>query len=102
MEVVRAELAAVVARGDADDSRPARGTDRRGVAPAPEDPTTLAGTVRCLLDDEDARARLRQGASVAARHFAWPRIAEAALSIYGEAIRFRRFRRSGSDGPAAA
>jgi len=68
----------------------------------PGDPASLARTLQQLLDDEDARVRLREGASVAGRHFAWPRIAEAALSVYGEAIRFRRFRRSGSDGPAAA
>jgi glycogen(starch) synthase len=75
--------------------------DGRDVAlVVPEDPAGLALTVRGLLGDDDARERLRQGARVAARHFAWPRIAEAALSVYGEAI--RRFRRSGSDGPAAA
>jgi glycosyltransferase involved in cell wall biosynthesis len=67
---------------------------------APGDPADLARTLQRLLDDEDARQRLREGARTAARHFAWPRIAEAALSIYREAI--RRFRRSGSDGPAAA
>ena len=66
----------------------------------PEDPAGLARRSRGLLEDEAARARLREGAHTAARHFAWPRIAEAALGIYGEAI--RRFRRSGSDGPAAA
>ena len=67
---------------------------------APGDPTGLAHTLERLLADEDARMTLSKGARVAARHFAWPRIAEAALGIYGEAI--RRFRRSGSDGPAAA
>jgi len=67
---------------------------------SPEDPAGLARAVQQLIDDEDARARLREGAQTAAQHFAWPRIAEAALGIYGEAI--RRFRRSGSIGPAAA
>ncbi len=45
----------------------------------PGDPTGLARTLQRLLDDEDALARLREGARTAARHFAWPRIAEAAL-----------------------
>jgi glycosyltransferase involved in cell wall biosynthesis len=66
----------------------------------PGDPDGLARTLQRLVDDEDARARLREGARTAARHFAWPRIAEAALAMYAEAI--RRFRRSGSGGPAAA
>jgi glycogen(starch) synthase len=66
----------------------------------PEDPAELAHALQRLLDDEDARTRLREGARTAARHFAWPRIAEAALAIYAEAI--RRFRRYRSDGPAAA
>ena len=66
----------------------------------PEDPAGLARTRARLLVAEAARTRLREGAHRAARHFAWPRIAEAALGVYGEAI--RRFRRSGSDGPAAA
>lgn len=67
---------------------------------APADPTRLGHTLQRLLDDDDTRARLRDGARIAARHFAWPRIAEAALGMYAEAI--RRFRKSGSDGPAAA
>jgi glycosyltransferase involved in cell wall biosynthesis len=66
----------------------------------PEDPAGLARALQRLIDDDDARARLREGARTAARHFAWPRIAEAALATYAEAI--RRFRRSGSDGPEAA
>ncbi len=67
---------------------------------APGEPAGLARALQRLIDDEDARMRLREGARTAARHFAWPRIAEAALAIYGDAI--RRFRRSRSDGPAAA
>ena len=59
---------------------------------APGDPTGLAHTLQRLLDDEGARMRLREGARIAARHFAWPRIAEAGLAIYDEAI--RRFRKS--------
>jgi glycosyltransferase involved in cell wall biosynthesis len=59
---------------------------------APGDPAGLAHTLQRLLDDEAARMRLREGARVAARHFAWPRIAEAARGIYSEAI--RRFRKS--------
>ena len=75
--------------------------DGRDVAlVAPADPQALARTIRRLSEDDEARARLRDGARTAARHFAWPRIAEAALGIYGEAI--RRFRRSRPDGPAAA
>jgi glycogen synthase len=66
----------------------------------PEDPAGLARALRRLLDDDEATSRLREGARTAARHFAWPRIAEAALAIYAETI--RRFRRSGSNGPAAA
>ena len=63
-------------------------------------PAQLGWTLRRLLEDDESRARLREGARTAARQFAWPRIAEAALAIYTEAI--RRFRRSRSDGPAAA
>jgi glycosyltransferase involved in cell wall biosynthesis len=66
----------------------------------PEDPAALARALERLTVDDAARKKLAEGARTAARHFAWPRIAEAALSIYGEAI--RRFRRSGSNGPAAA
>ena len=67
----------------------------------PEDPAGLARTLARLLEDErGAGAAARGRPHGGARHFAWPRIAEAALGIYGEAI--RRFRRSGSDGPAAA
>jgi glycogen synthase len=60
---------------------------------APGEPDQLARTVQRLLDDEEARTRLREGARTAARHFAWPRIAEAALSIYAEAL-YRRARRN--------
>lgn len=75
--------------------------DGRDVAlVTPGDPHGLARTIERLSADDEEREKLREGARIAARHFAWPRIAEAALSIYREAI--RRFRRSTPDGPAAA
>jgi glycosyltransferase involved in cell wall biosynthesis len=68
--------------------------DGRDVAlVAPGDPQALARELRRLSDDDEARARLREGARTAARHFAWPRIAEAGLGMYAEAL-YRRSRRN--------
>jgi 1,2-diacylglycerol 3-alpha-glucosyltransferase len=64
----------------------------------PGAPMELGAAVARLLDDPERRERLAAGAREAARLFAWPRIAEAALGVYRQAIS----RRDGSRGPQAA
>lgn len=61
-------------------------------------PMELGGSIARLLDDPDRRESLAAGAREAAKLFAWPRVAEAALGIYRKAIS----RRDGTRGPAAA
>jgi glycosyltransferase involved in cell wall biosynthesis len=56
----------------------------------PADPVSLAATIERLLDDPAARQQLAAGARRGARVFAWPRIAQAALSLYREALTPRR------------
>lgn len=62
------------------------------------EPVELARTIRRLLADPERREELAAGARVAARLFAWPRIAEAALGMYRDALS----RRAGTPGPAGA
>ena len=45
----------------------------------------LARTIAGLLEDDEARDRLRAGALAGADHFSWPSIAERAESIYRHA-----------------
>jgi glycosyltransferase involved in cell wall biosynthesis len=52
----------------------------------PNDSEHLARTIERLLDDDAERARLAVGAQKGARFFAWPRIAQTALSLYREAL----------------
>jgi glycosyltransferase involved in cell wall biosynthesis len=52
----------------------------------PGDDAALAATVARVLADPAERARLAAGARRAARLFAWPRIAAAALALYREAV----------------
>lgn len=52
----------------------------------PGDPPALAATLIRLLDDDEARARLADGALEAARFMAWPRIAAAATGLYREVL----------------
>jgi glycosyltransferase involved in cell wall biosynthesis len=52
----------------------------------PADPPRLAEAIAAVLDDPGRRASLERGARDAARLFAWPRIAEAAVSLYREAL----------------
>lgn len=65
---------------------------------APGAPMELGAAIARLLDDPERREELAAGARAAARLFAWPRIAEAALGVYREAIS----RTGGTTGPAAA
>ncbi len=62
----------------------------------PGEPGELAAAISSLLDDAERRQRLAAGASEAARLFAWPRIADAALGIYRKTLESaasnRRFR----------
>jgi glycosyltransferase involved in cell wall biosynthesis len=64
----------------------------------PGAPMELGAAIARLLDDPERRAELGAGAREAARLFAWPRIAEAALGIYRDVLS----RRGGTGRPAAA
>ena len=66
----------------------------------PNDPAKLAAAIEGLLADSGRRGRLAEGARRAAAHFAWPRIAEAALGVYREALGLSR--RGGRAGRAGA
>jgi glycosyltransferase involved in cell wall biosynthesis len=55
----------------------------------PGEPERLGDALRAVLGDPDLRARLRRGATEAARWFAWPVIADAAVDVY-ERARGRR------------
>jgi glycosyltransferase involved in cell wall biosynthesis len=52
----------------------------------PGAPVELAAAIGRLLASSDRRDRLAEGAREAAHLFAWPRIAEAALGIYRDAV----------------
>jgi len=64
----------------------------------PGAPMELGAAIARLLDEPERRDELAAGAREAARLFAWPRIAEAALGIYRDVLS----RRGGTAGPAAA
>ena len=64
----------------------------------PGAPMELGAAIARLLDDPERRTKLSAGAREAARLFAWPRIAEAALGIYRDVLS----RRGGTGRPAAA
>jgi glycosyltransferase involved in cell wall biosynthesis len=52
----------------------------------PADPPALAEAIAAALDDPERRAALERGARDAARLFSWSRIAQAAVTVYREAL----------------
>ncbi len=74
-----------VVAGSVDGIAPLRAGTHVALTP-PGDPAALAETVRALLDDPAQRERLAEGGHRAARMFAWPRLADAALALYREAL----------------
>jgi len=76
----------VVLGGRPDRVAPLRPGEHVALVP-PDDPGELARTIGRLADDPEERARLAAGARRAAAFFAWPRIAETAVSLYEEALR---------------
>ncbi len=75
----------VVLGGRAESVTPLVPGDHVALVP-PDDAAALARVIARLADDEDERAQLAAGASRAAWLFAWPRIAEAAIGLYREAL----------------
>jgi glycosyltransferase involved in cell wall biosynthesis len=76
----------VVLGGRPDRVAPLRPGEHVALVP-PDDPGELARTIGRLADDPGERERLAAGARRAAAFFAWPRIAELAVSLYREALR---------------
>jgi len=76
----------VVLGGRPDRIAPLRPGEHVELVP-PDDPGALARAIGRLADDTNERARLAAGARRAAAFFAWPRIAERAVSLYREALR---------------
>ena len=58
----------------------------------PGSPDVLARTLEGILEDDEARDRLRAGALAGAEYFSWPSIGERAESIYQERRRVNRIK----------
>jgi len=58
-----------------------------GLLVEPGDPAALAAALRRVLDDPPRAARMGEaGRRRVEAHFAWDRIAERTMTVYGEAI----------------
>jgi glycosyltransferase involved in cell wall biosynthesis len=90
----------VVLAGDAESIAPLQADRHVALVPRAE-PESLAATLSRVLDDESLQTTLRAGSVVAARIFAWPRIAVAARSMYEEALAVRGAPGRRRSGPAA-
>lgn len=56
-----------------------------GLLVEPKDPQALALALVRVLADRELRARLGQNGRVSAQRFAWPRVAQQVLEVYGRA-----------------